>query len=334
MNPPADATPLPGLTLLHGGALGDLALSIQLCLSLKVGARASNSIALVSRVSLKGLHVARPAITWQSADSAGVTWLYRTDDTPASDALARLIRGAIVVNALSDAGGQLHTRLTRLGPRRLYSFDPRPRHLLGRHITAQWRDDLRSQGARFDSCIRRRGVCHVRLPLAGSACETGERIAAAPREAPLPVLIHPGGGGTHKCWPLESFEHVADQLTERRHPSAFRVGPVELERWQPGELDRIRRAHRLIESHTSESLVAALRRAALLLCNDSGPGHLAALLGIPVVSLFGPTLARHWRPLGERCASLQGDPAAGDDWGIKPVAVVRSVLDLLPPAAR
>ena len=36
-------------------------------------------------------------------------------------------------------------------------------------------------------------------------------------------------------------------------------------------------------------LVEAIRRSSLLLCNDSGPMHIAAALGTPVVSLFGPT---------------------------------------------
>jgi heptosyltransferase-2 len=47
-------------------------------------------------------------------------------------------------------------------------------------------------------------------------------------------------------------------------------------------------------------LVGVLSRLALLLSNDSGPMHLAASLGIPVVAVFGPTDWRETHPVGER----------------------------------
>jgi ADP-heptose:LPS heptosyltransferase len=46
-------------------------------------------------------------------------------------------------------------------------------------------------------------------------------------------------------------------------------------------------------------LAALLRRASLLVTNDSGPMHLAAAVGTPVVALFGPTDPRCVGPYGE-----------------------------------
>jgi heptosyltransferase-2 len=45
-------------------------------------------------------------------------------------------------------------------------------------------------------------------------------------------------------------------------------------------------------------LLTLLRRSSVLLCNDSGPGHLAAALGCPVIALFGPTDPDWFRPWG------------------------------------
>ncbi|HEV2578857.1 MAG TPA: glycosyltransferase family 9 protein [Acidobacteriaceae bacterium] len=55
-------------------------------------------------------------------------------------------------------------------------------------------------------------------------------------------------------------------------------------------------------------LIALMRRTSLLVGGDSGPTHLAAALGIPLVALYGPT-----------------DPARNGPWGSGPMRVIRSV---------
>ena len=49
---------------------------------------------------------------------------------------------------------------------------------------------------------------------------------------------------------------------------------------------------------TLDELIDELRRCCLLLTNDTGTMHLAALLGVPVVAIFGSTEARLTGPLG------------------------------------
>jgi ADP-heptose:LPS heptosyltransferase len=46
-----------------------------------------------------------------------------------------------------------------------------------------------------------------------------------------------------------------------------------------------------------DELGAAIRRAAVLICNDSGPSHIAYALGTPSVTLFGPGNLPRWAPL-------------------------------------
>jgi heptosyltransferase-1 len=55
-------------------------------------------------------------------------------------------------------------------------------------------------------------------------------------------------------------------------------------------------------------LIALLRRTSLLVGGDSGPTHLAATLGIPLVAMYGPT-----------------DPARNGPWGTGPMRVVRGM---------
>jgi heptosyltransferase-2 len=50
---------------------------------------------------------------------------------------------------------------------------------------------------------------------------------------------------------------------------------------------------------------AILQRAALLVSNDTGPGHLAAAVGAPVISVLGPTKPEQWAPWGPTVSIVQ-----------------------------
>jgi hypothetical protein len=59
---------------------------------------------------------------------------------------------------------------------------------------------------------------------------------------------------------------------------------------------------------------ALLRDAALLLSNDTGPGHLAAAVGAPVISVMGPSDPCLWHPWGPDVQVLGGHGA----WPLRP----------------
>jgi len=54
-------------------------------------------------------------------------------------------------------------------------------------------------------------------------------------------------------------------------------------------------------------LCAALKCCDALLTNDTGPMHLAAAVGTPVVAVFGPSDPRRYGPLGEGHRVLRVD---------------------------
>jgi len=73
--------------------------------------------------------------------------------------------------------------------------------------------------------------------------------------------------------------------------------------WGPGErdvaescCDRMSGPSRLAPPTGWQELGALLRRSSLLLSNDSGPKHLAVALGVPTVTIFGPTHPATWHP--------------------------------------
>jgi heptosyltransferase I len=118
--------------------------------------------------------------------------------------------------------------------------------------------------------------------------------------AARPIVLNPGAGKAGKLWPEERFVELGRELIARGYQVVVS--------WGPGELDLARSiakgsgAELLAETNLRE-LSFVLRSARLMVAGDTGPLHIAAALGTPVVGLFGPTDPRRNGPYGqiERC---------------------------------
>ena len=100
----------------------------------------------------------------------------------------------------------------------------------------------------------------------------------APERLGLPLVVYPGPG-----------EHAE---ARERYPAA-----------------------RMLEGADLAVYAALLQRAVLVIANDTGPAHMAAALGRPVISVLGPTIAERWAPWGPGVSVLQGTALAlGHAW--------------------
>jgi heptosyltransferase I len=110
------------------------------------------------------------------------------------------------------------------------------------------------------------------------------------------ALLNPGAGWGAKRWPAERYGEVARQLAE--------IGLKALLNFGPGEEDLARAVDAAsggaVEMFTGSltQLIALTRRARLFIGGDTGPMHLAAALGVPVVGIFGPTDPARNGPFG------------------------------------
>ncbi len=100
------------------------------------------------------------------------------------------------------------------------------------------------------------------------------------------AVLHVGASSPLKLWPKERWRAVADALVERGLTIVWSGGPGEediLKAIGPrtGEWD-------LVGKLELPSLWALLDAAALLICPDTGIAHLARVVGVPTVALFGP----------------------------------------------
>lgn len=80
----------------------------------------------------------------------------------------------------------------------------------------------------------------------------------------------------------------------------------------PGELDEARTLYpqaQIVEALPLDAYAALLRDARLVVANDTGPGHLAAGVGAPLVSVLGPTKVEQWAPWGPTVTVLSERPS-------------------------
>jgi len=117
------------------------------------------------------------------------------------------------------------------------------------------------------------------------------------------AILNPGAGWGAKCWPTERYASVARALREHGLVSIVNYGPGEEAMARAVEEQSAGAARRL--SCTLEELVAVTKYARLFVGGDTGPMHLAAHFGIPVVALFGPTDPARNGPYGTRSTVLR-----------------------------
>jgi len=103
------------------------------------------------------------------------------------------------------------------------------------------------------------------------------------------IIVNPGGGWISKCWPPESYAALIRQLAAVRPEQILLTGSPSEEPMIRGILQSpgIRRA-RYIPT-TLVQFISLARRARLFIGGDTGPLHLAAAVGTPIVGIYGPT---------------------------------------------
>lgn len=304
--------------ILHGGALGDLILTLELARRLPHVAQGSG-VTLVSRTDPGELAEHPLRVRRLAGEGLGLHWLYAAGDDPPPERLHELVAGRHVLSALGGVDSRPYQRLGRLGARHVYGFDPRPALDSAAHITTQWQRRLEAQGLLLAGCVYEQRRISARSAWASAAgVDHSERAG--------PVLIHPGSGGADKCWALAAFLEVARRLRDAGYGVRLVLGPAELERWPAQHIACLREEFDVMCPASTRALADELRRARAYLGNDAGPSHLAALLGVPTVTIFGPTPAHVWRPLGPRAVAIQGDPRLdAQRWGLSVDRVVAAV---------
>jgi ADP-heptose:LPS heptosyltransferase len=150
------------------------------------------------------------------------------------------------------------------------------------------------------------------------------RLFAKPADRPRPyAVLHPMASAPDKIWPHSNFLALADHI-ERN----LGLEPIFIS--GPGEnLDAFQR-FTSIEGASLEEIKSLLAGATLFIGNDSGPAHMAAAYGIPIVIFFGSSDPDIWRPWRTESVVL-ANPAGIQSIGIAEVLRAAETLRVPSP---
>lgn len=168
------------------------------------------------------------------------------------------------------------------------------------------------------------------------------------------ILVHPGGGALPiRAWPLEHYCRLCANLVADGHA----VGIVGVEKDKPlaEAIAAYCRSPLCLDltgyTKSMREFVVLCHHAALLVTNDGGPGHFAALTSVPTLVFFGPETPVLYKPLGKNVHSFflslpcspcltaynhRASPCDGDNQCLKqitPERVLAKAREILPPAA-
>jgi heptosyltransferase II len=109
----------------------------------------------------------------------------------------------------------------------------------------------------------------------------------------LVVGIHAGARTATRTWGQERFRQVAQRLTGEFGAKVIWFG-------DPTDSNGAALGRNIVSaSFPLREFLSVLTRCSFLVCNDSGPMHMAAAVGVPVVAIFGSTFPEWFRPPGE-----------------------------------
>ena len=166
------------------------------------------------------------------------------------------------------------------------------------------------------------------------APELFEEAAGLLPPGPVYVGLAPGSGGLPKCWPLENFMAVARKQAALGRVPVFVLGPREIH-WMAELRDTVPEAlfplqePGVEERHGFSPLftIALSKCFTAAVSNDSGVGHMLAIGGRPLVSLFGSTVPEKFMPMGKRLAIIRAGDYGGKEMRLIPVEPVLDALE-------
>jgi len=138
-------------------------------------------------------------------------------------------------------------------------------------------------------------------------------------EKDVVIAMHPGAGKIHNRWPVERFAELANTLHRR-----FNVRLILT--WGPEENSLgVNLCRRLsfdpivVHGLSLRHLAALLAHANVFICNDTGVMHLAAAVGAPLITIFGPTDPAEWKPIGKKFIAIRGEKHSCENVSVQQV---------------
>ena len=115
------------------------------------------------------------------------------------------------------------------------------------------------------------------------------------------IIVHTGGSQPSKIWPLRNFKSLSKRIKEENFDVKIICDPRQRDWWlAEGETD-------VVTPKDVSDLITYFDSATAFIGNDSGPGHVAAMCGVPTLTIFGPSFPEEFAPLHPKSQWIEGE---------------------------
>ncbi len=298
---PEDSTPT--LLVVHPGSLGDVLLSVAALRALR-RAWPAHELTLVARGEIgRLLEACGEADRILPMEGPALTEMLAGPRVMPAHLAGCLRRCAAAVCWMADPGpdGALEKNLKDAGVGRIIVQSPHGHGLEAVHAADRHLEILKPWGLRAPEAPPILRLVDHGSPAGETYGQPGTAI----------IAVHPGSGSSAKCLDDRRLTSAVQAVCDGNPRSLLVLGGPADETLVAAFRRHLIGLEPVIVQHRDLVAVAAvLTRARVFVGHDSGITHLAAMLGVPTVALFGPTDPSRWAPRGRSVRVLRGAPCA------------------------
>ena len=305
------------IVVIHPGALGDVLLAVPAMIRLRVQYPQHQLVLCAKSPVAQVLFACGVIDAWMSVEGSACADMFNPDASIKGELKDWLSCCDCAIAWLQDEKGNLSAALRKAGAGRTIVASPFSVGLKATHQSDRFCEIAQVSpvpGVSFKP-LRLPGEMHA----LGLVCL---EKAGMSDDQPF-VAVHPGSGSPHKSVAVTTMATMIMKLQDEGFSSVVIQGPAD-EKSVYNLLHDIPFPVPVLRELGLPTLGGVLLHAGLFVGHDSGVSHLAALLGVRTIAIFGPTNPDRWAPLGshvtviqepyslDRIMSLIEMPAAGD----------------------
>jgi len=295
------------IVIIHPGGLGDVLLAVPAMLRLRIRFPEHRLVLCAEDQPAKLLLACRIIDAWTSVHGRASTELFAGADSVTGQLRSWLKDCNLAIGWMQDLDGRLSETLKAVGARKVIVRSPFLTVIQATHQCDRFLETI-NEAPSDDAEDVRLTVTEPLLHL-GRACLEAEGLVIG---QPL-VVIHPGSGSAHKCVAPEILASLVIGVQNLRATPVVLQGPADRE---PVErlLQLCVDPPTVLKGVDILTIAGVLALTQLFVGQDSGVTHLAGLIGVSTVALFGPTDPNRWAPRGTHVTVVQGAPCLCQSW--------------------
>jgi heptosyltransferase-3 len=311
------------IVMIHPGGLGDVLLAVPAIVRLRTRFP-NHCLALCAEEQVAKLLVAcRIVDEWASVQGRVCADMFAGADSVTGQVQTWLEACDLAIGWMQDFDGRLNETLKAVGARKVVVRSPFSTAILATHQCDRFLESIDEIPSDDEADVLLK-VTEPLLNLGGACLETAGFVIGQ-----LLVVIHPGSGSARKCVTPETLASVviAAQI--------FGATPVVLE--GPADREPVERLLQLcvippivLKGLDVLTVAGVLAQAQLFVGQDSGVTHMAGLVGVRTVALFGSTDPNRWASRGAHITVVQGAPCLCQSWDEVSRCKNKPCLDIPP----